>query len=180
MTIIALAGRRIDAEDAPVARFPLAAVPLVRERIADLFREVGATALVGSGACGADLLAQEVAAELHIPHWMILPFPSSRFRKASVTDRPGDWGPHFDAQLQIVKAAHTLVTLPGSGNDNADYEKVNEEIVTKAVELAGGVAGVLAVLVWDGTSRGPGDLTEAFGAGAQAKGIALRQISTKP
>src|SRR5262245_66089037 len=59
--IIALAGRRIDAPDAPTPRFPSENVRLVQSRLADLFAREGATALVSSGACGADLVALEVA-----------------------------------------------------------------------------------------------------------------------
>jgi hypothetical protein len=179
MTVIALAGRRIDAADAPVARFPLAAVPQVREQIAALFRTVGATALVGSGACGADLLAHEVAEAASLPHWMILPFASDRFRTASVTDRPGDWGPRYDRMLAAVKTAKTLKTLAATGDDTRDFGRVNGQIVAKALEMAGDPSGVLAVLVWDGASRGPDDLTAAFGDAAQAKGFALQEIITK-
>jgi hypothetical protein len=180
MTVIALAGRRIDAADAPVARFPLAAVDRVREQIAALFREVGASKLVGSGACGADLLAHEVADAMQIAHWMILPFASDRFRSVSVTDRPGDWGPAYDKQLALVEATGTLITLPGSGDDTHDFAEVNAAIVQKALDLAGaqGSDGVLAVLVWDGASRGPDDLTAAFGEAAKAQHIMVREIIT--
>jgi hypothetical protein len=57
--VIALAGRRIDAIDAKAARFPLQAVPLVRERVSDLLQREHAKALVSSAACGADLIALE-------------------------------------------------------------------------------------------------------------------------
>jgi hypothetical protein len=62
--VIALAGRRIDAPDAETPRFPLAAVPFVREQLDALFADRGATALVCSAACGADLVALDAATEL--------------------------------------------------------------------------------------------------------------------
>ena len=58
---IALAGRRVDAADASEPRFPLASVPLVRDRLHAFFTERPAAALVSSAACGADLVALEVA-----------------------------------------------------------------------------------------------------------------------
>ena len=59
--IVALAGRRIDAPGADAERFPLAAVELVRERLHNLLSEKGASTLVCSAACGADLLALAAA-----------------------------------------------------------------------------------------------------------------------
>src|SRR5438552_4042532 len=96
MIIVALAGRRIDAEGAP-ARFPLDQAPRVRERLDALLLELRPAALVCSAACGADLLALEAAAALNIPARIVLPFEPGRFRTSSVVDRPGDWGPRFDA-----------------------------------------------------------------------------------
>ncbi len=59
--VIALAGRRIDAADAAMPRFPLENIPLVRKRLADLLVQERAVALVCSAACGADLIALEEA-----------------------------------------------------------------------------------------------------------------------
>src|SRR6476646_7796432 len=60
----ALAGRRIDAADSEKSRFPLANVSLVRDRLRELFIKRGVDTLVCSAACGADLVALEVAEHL--------------------------------------------------------------------------------------------------------------------
>jgi hypothetical protein len=70
-------------------RFPLEAVPTVRRRLADLLAKERAVALVCSAACGADLVALEEAERLGLRRRIVLPFPPERFRKTSVTDRPG-------------------------------------------------------------------------------------------
>jgi hypothetical protein len=56
-SIVALAGRRIDAQDADPPRFPLEAVSTVRQRLADLLVQERTVALVCSAACGSDLIA---------------------------------------------------------------------------------------------------------------------------
>src|SRR5947209_320182 len=94
--VIALAGRRIDAPNAETPRFPLENREKVGNRIRDFLAEHGATALVCSAACGADLLALEAAEELGLRRRILLPFAPDRFRATSVTDRPGEWGPLFD------------------------------------------------------------------------------------
>src|SRR5689334_16384562 len=106
--IIALAGRRIDTPDTDPPRFPLGGVPLVRRRLAELFRVERATALVCSAACGADLVALEEAERLGIRRRIVLPFPPERFRETSVVDRPGDWGSAFDRLVAAARAAGDL------------------------------------------------------------------------
>lgn len=113
MTIVVLSGRRVDARDAGVRRFPLDAVAKVGESIRRLFVERTASALVCSAACGGDLVALEQAAALGITRRVVLPFESARFRTPSVVDRPGDWGPAFDRVVDEVSAAGDLVVLAG-------------------------------------------------------------------
>ncbi len=61
-------------------RFPLHAVPLVRERVSDLLQREHAKALVSSAACGADLIALEQAERLIVRRRVVLPFAPERFR----------------------------------------------------------------------------------------------------
>ena len=58
--VIALAGRRIDAPDTNPPRFPLENVPMVRQRLADMFAAEHAEALVCSAACGNWWRAYEI------------------------------------------------------------------------------------------------------------------------
>ena len=100
--VVALAGRRIDAAGSSVSRFSLSDVALVRERLRHQLRAAKPEIVVCSAACGADLLALDVAMRLGIRRRVILPFGVKDFREHSVIDRPGDWGTLFD---QLISEA---------------------------------------------------------------------------
>lgn len=186
MMIIALAGRRIDAAGAPTPRFPTEQVDAVRERIRTALRKQHAEALVASAACGADLLALEVAGDLGLRRRIILPFARDEFRASSVTDRPGDWGPLFDRICDEVEARGDLVVLGATGDPDAAYELATKAILDDALRLAeesqrgksqlGG--GVMAIVVWDQAPRGAGDLTVEFARQAVAHQVPVVSIST--
>ena len=176
--IIALAGRRVDTADAKEPRFPLRNVESVRTRARAVLKEVGATALVSSAACGADLIALSEAGQLGLRRRVILPFERRRFRETSVTDRPGEWGPLYDQVLDAVEAAGDLVILQ-NGSDDEAYSAANRAILDEAVAMAKAVhQSAIAVLIWDGVSRGDHDLTEEFGAEARKRGLAVTQVRT--
>lgn len=176
--IIALAGRRVDSADAKEPRFPLRNVESVRARVGAVFREKGATALVSSAACGADLIALSEAGQLGLRRRVILPFERGRFRETSVTDRPGEWGPLYDQVLDAMEAAGDLVILQNGSEDEA-YSAANRAILDEAVELAEAIhESATAVLIWDGVSRGDHDLTEEFGAEARKRGLAVTEVRT--
>ena len=59
--IIALAGRRIDAPNAEIRRFPPENLELVRTRIRSVLQAKPAALLISSAACGSDLIALEEA-----------------------------------------------------------------------------------------------------------------------
>lgn len=192
--IVALAGRRVDAPDAQMPRFPLKNTVQVRRRISALLTECKATVLVCSGACGADLLALDAAGELGLRRRIVLPFERERFRETSVTDRPGEWGALFDKVSKEVEAVGDLVVLHDIGEEDDAYAATNKAILDEALALArqdgGGLsnventssyleASVLAVLVWDGVERGEGDLTAAFEKEASARGLKISEILTQ-
>ena len=158
-SVIALAGRRIDAPDTNPARFPLQNVPIVRERLAALFSAEHAEALVCSAACGADLIALEEAERLGLRRRIVLPFPPKRFRETSVTDRPGDWGPAFDRLVAAADAAGDLVILQSTGDgDDAAYAAANQAIIREAEALARPSSEAtplrrIGVVVWEGSAR---------------------------
>ena len=177
--VAALAGRRIDAADAASSRFPLAKTELVRGRLTALLRAEQSDALVCSAACGADLIALEAAGALGLRRRIVLPFAPERFRATSVTDRPGDWGPRFDRIIDEIRANGDLVVLGLDEGDDAAYAVANEAILSEAEALAGGEpAQVVAIIVWEGRSRGAGDLTEAFATLARARGHPVRAVLT--
>lgn len=178
--IVALAGRRVDPKEQSPARFSSApeAVETVRHRIRDKLLSLQASVLVSSAACGADLLALAEAGNLGIRRRVILPFDPDEFRSTSVTDRPGNWGLLYDAVLDEVQAAGDLVIAPVTSRDKA-YLETNHIIIEETLSLVRALqqAGV-AIRVWEGRSRGDGDLTEEFGEYAQRKGICVYDVLT--
>jgi hypothetical protein len=177
--IIALAGRRIDAPDAATPRFPPENVPLVRRRLADLFAREGATALVCSAACGADLVALEVAGGRGMRRRVVLAFDRERFRATSVTDRGGDWGAHYDRVLAELDPSGDVVTLGGHGEGTEAYVAVNRAILGEAESLARQTdRSAIAAVVWEGAPRGSDDLTASFGEDARRRGLRVESVQT--
>ncbi|HEY3991544.1 MAG TPA: hypothetical protein VGM01_01580 [Ktedonobacteraceae bacterium] len=185
--IVTLAGRRIDAPNAMVTRFPLEESSSVYQQIQTLLKENQATALVSSAACGADLLALEAAGQLGIRRRIILSFEPELFRSTSVTDRPGDWGKLYDRIINEVEAVGDLVLLHEKTDDAATYIRANQAILDEAQQLAREAAleadtetdNLLAVLIWEGQSRGEGDITAAFREEAHARAIPTAEIFTQ-
>jgi hypothetical protein len=177
--VIALAGRRIDAAGAAPARFPPENMRLVEERLRRLLESETVSAVVSSAACGADLMAQSIAETLGLRRRVVLPFDRFRFRGTSVTDRGGDWGPAYDRLLNELDATGDVVTVGTGGEGTAAYATVNLAILDQATAM-GAESGqeVLAVVVWEGASRGSDDLTAAFGQEARKRGLRVEQVLT--
>jgi len=109
---------------------------------------------------------------------VILPFDRDRFRGTSVTDRPGGWGALYDRILNEVELAGDLVIESAPAGQDA-YAFASIRILDEAGCLAAGSGeDRAAVVVWNGSARGPGDLAEAFGAAAKARGMTVLQVST--
>lgn len=185
--IITLAGRRIDPQGAPVARFPLEVSAAIRTHIRALLQEQGATTLVSSAACGADLLALEAAGELGLRRRVILPWAPEKFRAASVTDRPGDWGRLFDRIIADVRRTGDLILIAEEQGDDAAFLSTNRAILDEAQKLApqrqsratmAQERHILAVIVWDGQPRGELDLTLDFANEARARSIPVAEVLT--
>jgi hypothetical protein len=178
-TAIAVAGRRIDAPGAP-QRFPLGNRAMVGARIAERLRGLDAALVVGSGACGVDLLAHDAARALGVRSRIVLPFDRSRFRETSVVDRPGDWGPLYDLLCDAAARRGDLVELPGAPAQEGAFVAANEALLDDAVAnaaRASPAAAVLALVVWDGP-RGAGDVTEDFLRRATQRGLRVATLST--
>jgi hypothetical protein len=176
-SVVVVAGRRIDAPGAP-ERFPARNRDLVCARIADRLRAIGATTVVASAACGADLLALQAARALGLRARVVLPFDAPRFRETSVVDRPGDFGPVFDDVCSAAGA--DVVVLGGAWEGDEAYAAVNRALLDEAAALAGETdrGEATALLVWEGTPRGEGDLTADLANGARARGWAVETVAT--
>ena len=176
--VIAVGGRRIDAADAQQPRFPASNEDMVARRVLEFLERRGARALVSSAACGADLIAQEAAAQLGLVRQIVLPFAPSKFRNTSVTDRPGDWGPRFDAVVAGLSAQDLIVLSSDDGGDDDAYVRTNLAILDAAAALAGPDNDPEALIVWNGASRGEGDVTEAFAREAASRSLRVNEIFT--
>jgi hypothetical protein len=178
--VFALAGRRIDAPNAP-PRFPTRNLDAVRERISNLLKQRQAKILVCSAACGSDLIALETAGKLGIRRIVVLPYAREIFRRSSVVDRPGDWGEIYDQVLDEVEKENEkdLVVLGYAENDEAAYSATNLAILDHTEKAAlESNSPRMAVVVWEGKSRGPGDFTEQFQKEARGRGIETAEVRT--
>jgi hypothetical protein len=182
--VVALGGRRIDAEPTSTARFPFDQVDRVGMEIADRLRRTRAVALVCSAACGADLIALETAQQMGLPTHIVLPFSATRFLETSVVDRPHPefWGSMFDRATSAARAHGDLIELDAVEADDA-YSMANGVIIREARKLAGvknqeRSLRLIALVVWEGASRGPDDNTNKFVQLAQESGFRIEQVLT--
>jgi hypothetical protein len=172
--VLVLAGRRIDAPDAPAARFPPSNVEVVRQRIRKYFGESKPDFLVTAAACGTDLLALEVAGQLSIKRVVLLPSEPAVFRGTSVVDRPGDWGEMFDRLLREVNPEILDVPVGQQG-----YLETNVRLLERAQTLAASNNTVArALVIWDKKVRGPDDITGHFLEQARLRKMPVVEIST--
>jgi hypothetical protein len=158
--VAALAGRRIDLPGSAPPRFPLARVPAVRSAMKNLFVRDRTELLISSAACGADLTALDVASELGIRCRVVLPFTPERFREESVVDRPGNWGPIYDRIVDRLATAGDLIVLREDRDHEGAFRAANQTIIAEAEHAA--LEPSLAVIVWEGESRGADDSTAEF------------------
>ena len=178
-TVVVLAGRRVDAVGAIPARFPEAELERVKVAIGQWLERVSATTLVCAAACGADLLALEVAGRLGIRRRILLPFGIAQFRASSVVDRPGGWGERYDQIVTEVEAQGDLRLHSYSMEGEETYFQTNLDLLREAERIAVlADIPVLALVVWDGHSRGPQDVTAHFLTEAQHRGLPVHQILT--
>ena len=178
--MVALAGRRIDAADSTVERFPLDCIAIVAERLRDELQHLRASTLICSAANGADLTALHVARELGMHRRIVLPFSIAKFRDVSVTDRPGGelWGWIFDEIIEEAAASGSLTLLDGSPSDNGNaFAAASARIIDDAVALSAEFgAPVSGIAVWDGTSRGKDDMTASFVERMHAHGLPVHTV----
>lgn len=181
--IIGLAGRRIDLENEKPPRFPLEEVSRVRAELEKLFRSRNVEVLVSSAACGADLIALDVAGDIGIERHVILPFAPAVFRSTSVMDRPGNWGKLFDRIIHEVSSEERLAVREFDPTDPAAYSAVNGLIIDNAVAVCQNtnrskLRECWALLVWDGAPRDSADTTADFRLRAIGAGLPVLELRT--
>jgi tetratricopeptide (TPR) repeat protein len=177
--VIAMAGRRVDTPNAEVSRFPASNVPAVTQRIRTALVSTCASTLVCSAACGVDIIALEVAGELGLRRRIVLPFGRDLFRETSVVDRDGTWGGRFDLVLQAAITSGDVIELGHAKDDPNVFTATNEAILDEAIHQ-GSATGLrtLAMVVWDGVSRGADDITKAFLNEAQCRKLEVVAVPT--
>jgi hypothetical protein len=179
-SVVAIAGRRFDKAGAP-PRFPLANEALVRKRLRELLVRLKVRTMVSSAACGTDLIALEIGAELGLRRIVFLPHVPEVFRTRSVIDRAPEWGPRFDRAIKEVRAARDLRILNAKEPDDGIYRATNVAVVAEVAAIAAASAGQLvplAIVVWNGTARGATDVTEHFRQAASARDLPIETVST--
>ncbi len=192
-TILAFGGRRVDAPGEVPMRFPAEQIQTVRQRVETAFIRENVSQLVSSAACGADLIALHVAQTLGIPFRIILPFSVERFRETSVVDPPRrsgwNWGNLYDAIIKVALGRNALRILEDEKGLEPSYAGVNQALVQEAMSL-GAVSGlppsssgpdlflVKAMIVWDGSPRGPKDLTVNFAEEARSHNLPVIEVLT--
>lgn len=164
VSVLAFAGRRIDAPDSSAPRFPSQNVARVERALAALFDGRAIAAVVGAGACGADLLILEAARAHGVRTHLVLPFEAARFRETSVVDRGAEWGPRFDLALEHAEQHGRVLVIPATtGSDDEAYARTTEVIFEEAARLARELSAARAALaVWDQNPRSNADATLQF------------------
>lgn len=175
--VACLAGRRIDLPRESDERFPLANAPAVYDALVATIQRVRIDHLFCSAACGADLLALEACERLNVGATIILPFSPDLFRPLSVMDRPGDWGPRFDRLVTSAREAGELVELGLSVDDADAFERTNVEIVNRTAREKAKFH--YAIIVWEGASRGEGDVTRDLRDRAVGRGFLAVEVPTR-
>ncbi len=184
--IVVVAGRRIDPPNAAATRFPIRSRGVVARRIKNTLRDLHVTTLVSSAACGSDLLAINAARALNARRRIVLPYQEDWFLEDSVTDRPGRWEDLYEQVISEARGDGDLVILgERRGSDDA-YRAANEAILAEAQRLAreespdNPGAALAGLIIWEGASRGPGDVTDHMRQRLEAAGATIATVLTTP
>ena len=153
-------------------------------RIQGALRELGVTTLVTSAACGSDLLAINAARALGARRRIVLPYHEDWFLVDSVTDRPGRWEDLYQQVITEAKAAHDLVIVGAERGSNNAYLAANDAILSEAQRLAAEenpadpASALAGLIIWEGKSRGPDDVTDHMRQRLEDAGAKIRVVLT--
>lgn len=141
----------------------------VTERIRRLLAQSEPTAIVGSAACGADLIVLQAALALrsergHPEIAVVMPTAHEVFREDSVEP---EWRALFDEVIRRLSETDSIVRLGLEPGGDA-YAAANLEILDRAEELASVAHGRFLVLAV--ASPGEGDAVEQMLDAAELRG----------
>jgi hypothetical protein len=184
--IVVVAGRRIDLPNAAVSRFPLSYRGTVAQRITAALKDLQATVVVSSAACGSDLLAINAARARQLRRRIVLPYQEDWFLVDSVTDRPGRWEDLFAQVMSEAREAGDLIVLSEPRGSDDAYRAANDRILAEALDLAraenpeNSGAALAGLIVWEGAPRGPDDLTDHMRRHLEAAGARIVPVISRP
>ncbi len=185
--VILFTGHRIDAPNRATPRFPASREKQAREMIfaaVSREKEKAERPVVGvsGGACGGDILFQEICEELNIPRQMYLVLPKNDYIKASVADGGPEWVERFNRLCEKVKpkilsdADRLPRWLRAKPNYNI-WQRSNLWMLHNALYLSEDHLTLIAL--WDGASGdGPGG-TEDMVARARDRGATFIHLDAR-
>ncbi|HXF76147.1 MAG TPA: tetratricopeptide repeat-containing protein [Methylomirabilota bacterium] len=187
LQVILFTGHRIDAPTRAAPRFPASREKQAREMIfaaVSREKEKAERPVVGvsGGACGGDILFQEICAELNIPRQMYLVLPKNDYIKASVADGGPEWVERFNRLCEKVKpkilsdADRLPRWLRAKPNYNI-WQRSNLWMLHNALYLSEDHLTLIAL--WDGAGGdGPGG-TEDMVARARDRGATFVHLDAR-
>lgn len=150
---IVFSGHRVDTPGRATPRFPATSEPAAAEMIeAALQAEIeraGGERLQGiaSGASGGDILFLEACAALGIPATVFLALPRDAFVSASVADAGDDWVERFE---KLTNEMPVQVLERDEESPMNVFQQTNIWMLEHA--LSSGGAGVVVMVLWDGSA----------------------------
>lgn len=175
--IAVLAGRRIDGSGQSSERFPQRMTSIVSQRLESKFKEYQVGLLVCSAACGADLVALEIAIRRGIDFKIVLPYAADKFRRTSVIDRPGEWGEIFDKVVYYADKRGNLINLNLGSEGEKAFSLTTHSLFDTAHSLMSGLPP-FAFVVWEGRPRSGPDATAEFKKIAEDRHLEIIQVLT--
>jgi hypothetical protein len=181
--VVAFAGRRIDPDNPEAVRFPFENKDALTAVVSDVLKVKRAAVLIASAASGSDLVALQAASDLGLQTRIVLPFAPETFRRTSVTDRPHAevWGRLYDRVIAEAVSRGDLIILECDVGDDSAYMAANKAILEEAIKTASATAPPMrrvALIAWEGDSRGSQDATADFADRARVQGFSVKAISS--
>ncbi len=184
--VLVFTGHMIDAPDRKTPRFPASKEQTARQAIRDAIvaeqaKYPGRIIGIAGGACGGDILFQEVCAEAGIATELLLALPRDAFVRASVQHGGPRWVERFE-KLSATRTPRVLAereALPRWLQTKKGYSVwERNNLWTLFNALAHGGEKVTLIALWNGQSGdGPGG-TQDMVDKAKARGAVVQILDT--
>jgi tetratricopeptide (TPR) repeat protein/ribosomal protein S27AE len=192
--VLLFTGHMVDAPDRKTPRFPRTAPAeakakaMIQQAVAAerALAEGGAIGISG-GACGGDILFQDVCREMNIPSRLFLALPQDKFQHASVRHGGPDWVERYGDLCErippVVLAESEELPRWLCGKDHyMIWERNNLWMLSHALAMVQGQGARLTVIsLWDGQGEdGPGGTADmvrrALDAGAKRIALDAKEL----